>query len=133
MRARSLASPDPVLELSIGLACLHRAMQRQADNRHILILQGMTFIFNYYRLVNAQSWKFPGIAGLSMRQEAEYNVGRAFHQLGLLSLATPYYERVLRISEGSRTLGWDLVFESAHNLSLIYFLGGNYGAAREVT
>ncbi|KAI5804589.1 hypothetical protein EDC01DRAFT_643999 [Geopyxis carbonaria] len=42
------ASPEnPMVLLSIGLAYLHRSMQRQSENRHIQALQAMTFIFDY--------------------------------------------------------------------------------------
>ena len=137
MRARSLIPPDPLLEFSIGLAYLHRSMQRQADNRHILILQGMTFIFQYYRLIKDRAIQYPGVQGAGIRQEAEYNVARSFHQIGLLSLAAPYYGVVIKISEECSSEGCqlenDLVFEAAHNLSLIYILSGNFKAAKEIT
>jgi general transcription factor 3C polypeptide 3 (transcription factor C subunit 4) len=120
------------VELCIGVAYLHRAMQRQADNRHILILQGMTFIFQYYRLYKERSHRYTGGISASMRQAAEYNVGRAFHQLGLLSLAVKYYERALMV-DVSGFEKRDLKFEAAHNLGLIYAFSGNYKAARELT
>jgi general transcription factor 3C polypeptide 3 (transcription factor C subunit 4) len=132
MRARALGPPDPLLELSIGLAYLHRAMQRQADNRHILVLQGMTFVFQYYRAIQERARRYTANQGAAMRQEAEYNVARAFHQTGLLSHATAYYDRVIEISK-EEDLKNDLVFEAAHNLSLIYFMSGNYEAASEIT
>ena len=132
-RAKGVAS-DPLLDLSIGLAYLHRAMQRQADNRHTMILQAMTYIFQYYRTYNEKSDKYGGRDGATMRQAAEYNVGRAFHQIGLLTFAIQYYERAIGISEDFGGLGKrDLVFETAHNLNLIYSLSGNYLAAKEIT
>ena len=39
------------------------------------------------------------------RQECEFNVGRAYHMLGLTNLAIPYYERCLHISEEARKNG----------------------------
>jgi general transcription factor 3C polypeptide 3 (transcription factor C subunit 4) len=129
-RARELGVSDPLLEFSIGLAYLHRAMQRQADNRHILILQGMTFIFQYYRSYYEHSHSYPD-EGAAMRQQAEYNVGRAFHQLGLTTYAIWYYEKVIKISGEMGGLGVrDLVYEGVHNLCLIYAMAGNMAAAK---
>lgn len=125
---------DSLLELSIGMAYLHRAMQRQANNRHIMVLQAMTFIFQYYRLYYEKSWRYNGVEGSTMRQQAEYNVGRCFHQIGLFTFAVKYYGNAIRISEELGGLGGkDLVFEAAHNLSLIFQLSGNIRAAKEIT
>ena len=69
-----------------------------------------------------------------MRQQAEYNLARAFQQLGMFTFAAKYYENAVRISEELGGLGKrDLVFECAHNLNLIFTLSGNYEAAKEVT
>ena len=69
-----------------------------------------------------------------MRQQAEYNLARAFQQLGLFTFAARYYEDAIRISEEMGGLGKrDLVFECAHNLGLTFMLSGNYEAAKEVT
>lgn len=109
-------------------------MQRQADNRHIMVLQALTYIFQYYDMYRERSQKHPGRAGAAMRQAAEYNVGRAFHQIGLFTFAIRYYERAVGISEEVGGLGKrDMVFEAAHNLNLIYALSGNWQAAREIT
>jgi general transcription factor 3C polypeptide 3 (transcription factor C subunit 4) len=133
-RARGLGVSDPLLELSIGLTYIHRAMQRQADNRHILILQGMTFLFQYYHGINERAEKYEGLDAAGMRQQAEYNIGRAFHQLGLLTFAIKYYEKVVEISdEWEGKLKRDLVFEAVHNMTLIYALSGNMGAVKELT
>ena len=69
-----------------------------------------------------------------MRQQAEYNLARAFQQLGLFTFAARYYKDAIRISVEMRGLGKrDLVFECAHNLGLMFTLSGNYEAAKEVT
>ena len=129
-RARELGILDPLLELSIGLSYIHRSVQRQADNRHLMILQGLTFIFNYYNLILKSSESYSPPDSARMKQEAEYNVGRAFHQLGLLTLAVGYYERAIEV-EGVK--GGGVRFEAAHNLALVYALSGNMGASRDVT
>jgi general transcription factor 3C polypeptide 3 (transcription factor C subunit 4) len=65
-------------------------MQRQADNRHHLVIQAMAFMTKY-RQHSRQD-----LRGVS---EVEYNFGRAFHQLGLLSQALVHYDRVFEIAE----------------------------------
>ena len=79
-----------MLELSIGISYLHRAMQRQASNRDIIVLQAFTFLFQYRQLIYEQSNKHPGILGAAMRQQAEYNLARAFQQLGLFTFAARF-------------------------------------------
>ena len=55
--------------MSLGIAYLHCAMQRKSDNRHQGIVQGFTFLHQYYKLRNEN-------------QEANFNLGRAYHQIG---------------------------------------------------
>ncbi|CAG8571855.1 4215_t:CDS:10, partial [Scutellospora calospora] len=123
-RAYAENPKDPAISLSIGLAYLHRAMQRQTDNRHMQIMQGFTFLYNYYELK-------------ARNQEAEYNLGRAFHQLGLTHLAVPHYKKALELPSLQEVLReqekennsmdeindeddqTDLKKEAAYNLSLI--------------
>ena len=76
------------------------------------------------------------------QQEALYNLGRAAHQIGLLHLAVPLYQRalaaqappplVLRNRIRMRTLTVDLSREIAHNLVLIYRSTGAVNLARQV-
>ena len=54
--------------MSLGIAYLHRAMQRQSDNRHHQIAQGLACLKLY------RDHRGPC-------QEVEYNLGRAFHYL----------------------------------------------------
>jgi general transcription factor 3C polypeptide 3 (transcription factor C subunit 4) len=137
-RAREFVKDDPLLEFSIGLAYLHRAMQRQANNRHHLILEATTFLFRYRALYIQKSHAHAGTAGAVMRQAAEFNIGRAFHQLGLFTLAMRYYERAIKVSEQlsqGRLFGGrrDLVAECAHNMCLIYALSGNMAGVKAIT
>lgn len=82
----------------------------------------------------ARSSKYDGAAKAAIRQQAEYNVGRAFHQLGLMTFAIKYYENAIKISEENGGLGLrDLLFETVHNLNLIFCLSANEAAAREIT
>jgi len=149
-KAFKIAPEDPIINLSLGLVHLHRAMQRQADNRHLQIIQGLTFIFRYFKIMKGN-------------QEACYNVARAFHQIGLLYLAVQYYEKVLEmpsrkelevkryLREKQRKLkdginevdeefelymkqedDTDLKSEAAYNLSLIYVASGSYGLSQQL-
>lgn len=52
-QAYALAPKDPLINLCLGLTYLHRAMQRQTENRHLQIVQAFALIFKYYRLRNS--------------------------------------------------------------------------------
>lgn len=139
--------------LSIGLAYLHRSMQRQCENRHMQALQAIAFLFEYYdaRLESPEN-KAHGEqddgsqaqtereqdqdqARAERQQEAEFNVGRSFHHLGLAHLAVPYYYRCLEISDAWRDrggIGGDLKWEAAYMLQMVYITSGNPQMAMEV-
>ncbi|KAI0072549.1 TPR-like protein [Panus rudis PR-1116 ss-1] len=117
---------DPVVCLCLAVASIGRAMQRQADNRHHLVTQAMTFLTKYRALrgTNAEGM-----------EEVEYNFGRAFHHLGLMALATHHYSRVLqlvenRLAKGDQDVG--LAGEAAYNLSLIYVSTGATALAEKL-
>lgn len=82
-------------------------------------------------------------------QEAMYNIGRAYHHVGLVSLAAIYYQRVLDTHENdypipklpnenpdlveNRKPGYcDLRREAAYNLHLIYKKSGAFDLARQI-
>ncbi|CAB4401438.1 unnamed protein product [Rhizophagus irregularis] len=139
-RAYSVKPKDPLISLSMGLAYMHRSMQRISDNRHLQIMQAFTFLYNYYELKERN-------------QEAEYNLGRAFHELGLYHLAVPHYERCLKLpslqqvfreqhekGKSSENLSEECPVEddddptslrrdAAYNLSMIYVGNGSPGLA----
>ena len=70
--------------------------------------------------------------------EVYYNLGRALHQLSLLSLAAPCYEHVLVADAvcapdtGQAPAAMSLKREAAYNLSLIYRQSGAGHLARHV-
>ena len=67
-----LQQPDvPLVNLTVGIACLNQAMQRTTLNRHVQLLQGFAFLFRYLELCKGH-------------QEAQYNLGRAFQSVGTL-------------------------------------------------
>lgn len=117
-----------MINLNVGLAYIHHAIKRQAENRQYLILQGLTFLFNYY---NSRKISHK----LEERQEAHYNMARVYHMLGLTNLAIPYYDSVFMEVEGvgreeSRE---DLLTDTAYNLQSIYAMSGNQELADMIT
>lgn len=64
-------------------------------------------------------------------EEANYNIARAFHQIGILDLAIPFYQKVLSTPEKSSGEE-SLKREAAYNLSLIYRECGSIELANSV-
>ncbi|PYH82974.1 TPR-like protein [Aspergillus uvarum CBS 121591] len=91
-RAYALDDQNPVVLLSIALCYIHQSLKRQSENRHYLIMQGLSFMQEYRRVRER-----PGTL-LSERQEMEFNFARVWHTLGLAHLAAEGYQRVLDIS-----------------------------------
>lgn len=121
-RAYAVLPDNPMITFCIGLAYLHRSMQRQSENRHMQALQGMTFLFEYYDMrtdgkrkseekakgpEHAEGESAGDVDAMEIdseptqqgktredntnweeRQEAEYNIGRAFHHIGKLVFST---------------------------------------------
>jgi len=77
MRSYAVVKDDPLVLLHIGLTYLHIAMQRLSNNRQLQVLRGMSFVYKYYEKRRK--------GGSLESVEAEYNIGRAFHQLGMNS------------------------------------------------
>lgn len=92
-RAYALDDQNPVVLLSIGLCFIHHSQKRQCDNRHYLIMQGLSFMHEYRRAREKH-----GLT-LQERQEVEFNFARVYHGLNLSHLAVQGYERVLEIGE----------------------------------
>ncbi|KAJ3251814.1 transcription factor TFIIIC subunit tfc4 [Chytriomyces hyalinus] len=115
--AYKMAPKDPLINLSLGLAYLHAGMQRRVDDRHKRILQAFTFLYQYEELRNHSP-------------EALYNVGRAFHQIGLNHIAVEYYEKVLAADDGNESL-WP-IREAAYNMSMILVASGSNAYAQAI-
>ncbi|KAG6888878.1 hypothetical protein C0995_005133 [Termitomyces sp. Mi166 len=115
LHAYDYCPEDPMICLSLAIASIGRAMQRQSDNRHHLITQAMAFLSQYRKLRGHDSQSLG---------EVEYNFGRAFHQLGLYSHAVTHYERVLELAEKATPDENHFAREAAYNLSFIYVLTG---------
>ncbi|KAL9579876.1 MAG: hypothetical protein Q9212_004837 [Teloschistes hypoglaucus] len=87
-RAYALDPNNPVINLSLALAYIQHAIKRQSDDRHQLIAQGLTFLSDYYALRHNSRQAFE-------QHEAEFNVARTYHMLGLNHIAVTYYQRCL--------------------------------------
>ncbi|RAR04660.1 TPR-like protein [Stemphylium lycopersici] len=136
-RAFAITPKDPVINLSIGVAYIQHAMKRLSENRQYQIQQGLSFIYRYYDL----RIKSPHAVH---RQEAEYNVGRMWHSLGLVALALPAYERCVALREQVKKEAqdqcqdgnWgheDFSTDAAFAMQSIYAISGNFEGALEVT
>lgn len=130
-RAHALDPTNPLINLSVALAYVHYALKRQSENRQYHIVQGFSCLFAYYDMRKTSEI-------LAERQEAEYNVGRTYHMLGLTHLAIPYYERCLAMSEESQMdaangLLEDFTLETAYALQGIWAANGETGRARAIT
>ncbi|KAK0630545.1 hypothetical protein B0T17DRAFT_607433 [Bombardia bombarda] len=123
-RAASIDPHNCMINLSIGLAYLHYALKRQATNRQYLLAQAFAFLFRYYH----DRLAAPNITS-GQRQEAHFNIARAYSLIGLGNLAIDYYKKVLAEGERETERLRDLVFEAAYNIrTLCYLLGDIEGA-----
>lgn len=131
LRALALDAANSMIKFSLALGYIHWALKRQAENRHHILIQGFAFLQEYYNTrLDSDS--------LERKQEAEYNVARTYHLLGLTHLAIPYYERCL--AWGGVLLGEmqggeadKFCCEAALALQHIWAAGGNLEQAMEVT
>ena len=119
---------NPVINLVIGLSYIAECLKRQTENRQYGILQGTTFLLAYYESRKTSEH-------LEERQEAHYNMARAYHMLGMPHLALPYYQKVLdEVSyDTSRSMREDITIDTAYNLQQMYTTAGNMELARQIT
>lgn len=117
--------------MSLALGYLHQAFKRQADNRHKLLVQGLSLMLEYHECRQATGT-------LSERRESFFNMGRFYHMLGLTHLAVPYYERCLDLhnpmqqgSDGPASESF--ACEAALALQGIWAVNGDSHRAIEVT
>lgn len=74
-RAYAQMPNDPRIAFCIGLAYIHRSMQRQSENRHMTLLQGMTFLFDYYDMQCGTPNENGRGKGKEMEMEMEKEMG----------------------------------------------------------
>ena len=153
-RAYSLDPENPAVLLSIAGSYLHHSLKRQSENRHYLIMEGLSFMHEYRRVREKEG------SLLQERQEMEFNFGRVYHMLGLAHLAVEGYHKALELGEQIRiesqkargqvpgTDGVDIVMgeadvqqpfvedfssEAAVALQTIYAFSGDLKAAKDIT
>ncbi|KAF7712462.1 Uncharacterized protein PECH_004325 [Penicillium ucsense] len=156
-RAYALDDQNPVVLLSIALCYIHHSHKRQCENRHYLIMQGLSFLHEYRRVRGKHG------AALQELQEVEFNFARVWHGLNLSHLAIEGYQRVLQLGEqieqetskGSTDMdndddiqmigveessarhgqGFveDFSREAAYALQCLYAVGGDVSTAKDIT
>lgn len=137
LEAYKLMPDNPLINVCAGTALINLALGFRLQNKHQCLMQGLSFLYNNLRLC-------------SNNQESLYNIARAYHHVGLVSLAAANYEKVLAIHvkdcaiprlpnenpdpmEGRLNPGYcDLRREAAFNLHLIYKESGALDLARQV-
>lgn len=124
-RAYREYNQDPTICFMLGLAHVHRSLQRNSNNRHIQLLQGISYMLEYK---NTRSRD----CSVYELQEIEYNFGRLFHMIGLPTLAINHYEKVLAYHDEIEDKDYDFSMEAAYNLTLIYNINGNSALAVEL-
>lgn len=139
-RAWTLDRDSPMLNLCIASCYLQNSMKRQADNRHMQILQAFSFLGRYYELRTKDD------VAIHV-QEAEFNMARAWHFLGLNHSAVAGYERCLALrdrvkKEAQREVqerGDDemdpeeFTQEAAFALASVFAVNENEASARAIT
>ncbi|KAK9669365.1 hypothetical protein RND81_13G125200 [Saponaria officinalis] len=126
---------SPLINLCAGTALINLALGLRLQNKQQCVAQGLAFLYNNLRICENS-------------QESLYNLGRACHHVGLVTLAASYYEKALAIHQEDLPLpavmmdkdavktpkpGYsDLRREAAYNLHLIYKNSGAFDLARQV-
>ncbi|XP_047964509.1 general transcription factor 3C polypeptide 3-like isoform X2 [Salvia hispanica] len=136
LQAYKLMPDNPLINLCGGTALINLSLGLRLQNKHQTFLQGLAFLYNNLHLCGDS-------------QEALYNIARAYHHVGLVSLAAQYYEKALATREKDYPIptlpyenqnatkiklpGYcDLRREAAYNLHLIYKQSGAFDLARQV-
>ncbi|XP_071560838.1 general transcription factor 3C polypeptide 3-like isoform X1 [Temnothorax nylanderi] len=116
-------APSALLALLIGVTQLQMACQKMSAKKNQLVIQALAFFKKYMQL-----------RGKEGQQETYYNMGRAFHQIGLLPSAIHFYKLVLKEDPGDLVKQHanllDLRKEAAFNLHLVYLQSENHLLAR---
>ncbi|AQK50194.1 tetratricopeptide repeat (TPR)-containing protein [Zea mays] len=137
LEAYKLDPENPLINLCVGTALISLALGFRLQNKNQCIVQAFAFLYRYLRLCDNS-------------QEASYNIARAYHHIGLNTLAAVYYDKALSTEEkdhpipklpyeaGSRAPedlrpGYcDVRREAAFNLHLIYMKSGATDLARRI-
>ncbi|XP_039689315.1 general transcription factor 3C polypeptide 3 isoform X2 [Medicago truncatula] len=136
LEAYKLLPENPLVNLCVGTALVNLALGFRLHNKHQCIVQGLAFLYNNLEICTNS-------------QESLYNIARAYHHVGLVTLAAIYYEKVIAIRERDYPIpklqnesidvienhkpGYcNLRREAAYNLHLIYKRSGALDLARQV-
>ncbi|EGC32939.1 hypothetical protein DICPUDRAFT_155061 [Dictyostelium purpureum] len=121
IKAYRISPDDPLINLLIGVLILSQVMGRKQANRHKMTIIAYSFIFKYANLRGEG-------------QETDYNIARAFHQLGIYNMAISFYNKVLDSNgkDDEEDKDQSLKCEAAFNLSLIYKTRGNVNLANQI-
>uniref|UniRef100_A0A0E0J0K7 General transcription factor 3C polypeptide 3 n=1 Tax=Oryza nivara TaxID=4536 RepID=A0A0E0J0K7_ORYNI len=84
LEAYKLNPENPFINLCVGSALINLALGFRLQNKNQCIVQALAFLFRYLRLCDNS-------------QEALYNIARAYHHVGLNTLAAIYYEKALAV------------------------------------
>ena len=103
----------------LAIALLHRSMSRRVENKQFHLIRAFSFLFHNAAAANKQTATYP---------ESLYNLGRAFHFVGMLSHAVHYYQQAL---EHLQSIG-NLRFRIGYNLHLIFLKAGNFHLAKKM-
>ncbi|KYB26143.1 General transcription factor 3C polypeptide 3-like Protein [Tribolium castaneum] len=112
----------PYFALILGVILLQGYSKRKAVEDRKKLAEIASYLFLYYAKNRSKD----------AQQEIYYNLGRMYHQLGVMYLAQNYYLKVLEIEEKEPSEILGLRYEAAFNLHLIYKNSGNFTAARNV-
>ncbi|GMM53145.1 transcription factor TFIIIC subunit [Starmerella bacillaris] len=115
IRVREKLPNHPLVLLVYGVIEMHRAIQRTSLNRHHQIVEGLSFMLDYVKVRGDQPVH---------KLECNYNLGRFFHGIGLLTIAEQYYKKALELSDMIAD-EYNIGREAAYNLYLIYCENGN--------
>lgn len=137
LEAYKLNPENPFINLCVGSALINLALGFRLQNKNQCIVQALAFLFRYLRLCDNS-------------QEALYNIARAYHHVGLNTLAAIYYEKALAVEVKDYPIprlpyeenscaqqdlkpGYcDVRREAAFNLHLIYKKSGADDLARRI-
>ncbi|XP_065175239.1 general transcription factor 3C polypeptide 3-like isoform X1 [Sycon ciliatum] len=103
-RALERLPQSAFLHLCLGLCFLQLSTVRFTQRPYGHALEAFAFLYRY-KLLRGEC------------QESMYNLGRAFHHVGLLGLAANYYEKVLQLPAGQHR--WPRHGSSAHEASIL--------------
>ena len=122
--AATAVKNDPTNSLSLFSAAVYRLVSgcssKQRD-RHNMVISALTLFQEYSRARRAEKREEgEALTRCSRMREVWYNLGRAYHYLGLYYLAQPCYIRVLLGQEDRHTVGELVKAMSTEEAAFVY-------------